>query len=198
MNNNSANSIKKIKVNFEYMGKSMETEIEPYRNIGYLKEKAKKMFFIINVEYKIIHSNKDLTPFESITLGDYFKNKSKIQVKVIQTSNLNYLKEINPDSNNLNFNEMKNIEKNFFEIENKIGYNNINLSLNNSDSNQDITTLNAEVKEKNIDLNNDLESLNIKNKTINKDYEKNTQQKNLESEKNKKGKNFSSYYFFTG
>jgi len=94
-NNSSSNSLKKIKINLDYLGKSIGIEIEPYKTIAQLKEKTRKIFFIINLEFKLIHSNKDLTPFDSITIGEYFKSKSKIHIKVIQLSNVNYSKEIN-------------------------------------------------------------------------------------------------------
>lgn len=98
-NNNYSNSLKKLKIYLDYLGKSIEIEIEPYKTIAQLKEKTRKLFFIVNLEFKLIHSNKDLTPFDSITIGEYFKNKSKTHIKVIQLSNANYSKEINSGQN---------------------------------------------------------------------------------------------------
>ena len=80
----SINSIKKIKITLEYLTNSVNIEVEPYRPISYLREKAKKIYFPLNFEIKLIYSNKDLTPLDNITIGDFFKNKSTIFIKIVQ------------------------------------------------------------------------------------------------------------------
>jgi len=149
-NNSSSNTLKKIKFNLEYLGKSIGTETEPYKTISQLKEKTRKLFFIINLDFKLIHSNKDLTPFDSITIGDYFKNKSKIHIKVIQITNVNYSKEINnaqnkaeksPNNNDLRSSYISNLNNSIEKI--KINDNENILNLNNEDiNNSRLNTLN--------------------------------------------------------
>jgi hypothetical protein len=56
------NSIKKLKIILEYQSNTINTEIEPYRPISYIREIAKKKFYPLNYEIKLISSNKDLTP----------------------------------------------------------------------------------------------------------------------------------------
>ncbi len=145
MNNNSlSKSVKKLKINIEFQGKTIGIELEPYKTVSQLKEKTRKVFFIVNLDFKLIHSNKDLSPFESITIGDYFKSKSKVHLKVIQTSNLNYSKEIVPSAKNdknANPNENKSsyinnlnnsLDKtNIADRENLFGFNNEDLKINN-------------------------------------------------------------------
>ena len=101
---------KKLKINLEYLGKSIGIEIEPYRTIGFLKDKTRKLFFISNSDFKIIYSNKDLTHFDTISIGEYFEKKKKLHIKVIQLSNPNYSKEINQSGTN------KNEKNNILEI----------------------------------------------------------------------------------
>ena len=137
-NNNSSNSLKRLKTNLEYLGKSIEIEIEPYKTIAQLKEKTGKLFFIINLEFKLIHSNKDLTPFDTITIGEYFKNKSKIHIKVIQLSNINYTKEI--------ISGQSKIEKSLNnDIDIRSSYNtNLNISIEKIKINENNFKLNSE------------------------------------------------------
>jgi len=78
------NSIKKVKITLEYQSHSINVEIEPYRPISYIREIAKKKFYPLNYEIKLIYSNKDLTPFDTISIGELFKNKSQIFIKIVQ------------------------------------------------------------------------------------------------------------------
>jgi len=163
-NNSSSKSLKKLKINLEYLGKTMGIEVEPYKTISQLKEKTRKLFFIVNLDFKLIHSNKDLTPFDSISLGEYFKNKSKIHLKLIQTSNLNYSKEINAsgkNDKNSNYNENK--SSYIGNLNNSLDRININdkenlLNLNNDDININNTHLNT-LNNSNLNL-DQIENLN--------------------------------------
>lgn len=80
---------KKVKINLEFSGKNVSLELEPYRPIKFIKEKAAKIFYPCNFELKIIHINKDLTPFENVSIGDYFKNKNIISLKLVHIISLN-------------------------------------------------------------------------------------------------------------
>jgi hypothetical protein len=97
------NSIKKIRVNLEYESNNASIDVEPYRPIKYLKERASKLFYPIKFEMTLIHSNKDLTPYDNISLGEYFKNKANITVKV----SLNLNKNKNSDSNTANIQKVE-------------------------------------------------------------------------------------------
>lgn len=187
-NTNSSNSLKKIKINLDYLGKTIGIELEPYKTINQVKEKTRKLFFIINLEFKLIHSNKDLTPFDSITIGEYFKNKSKIYLKVVQLTNVNYSKEFNKDNRNEkspNNNDIRSsyvsnlnnsIEKtkindmdNAFNI-NDEDKNNTNLiTMNNSSNNIDNIENTNKISNDNLNLSTKLKSKNLHN---NKDSSK--------------------------
>jgi hypothetical protein len=90
------NSIKKIRVNLEYASNTAGIDVEPYRPIKYLKERASKLFYPIKFEMTLLHSNKDLTAYENVSLGEYFKNKSNITIKIILNLNKNKNTETNP------------------------------------------------------------------------------------------------------
>ncbi len=87
MNNDSI--IKKVKVTLEYENNPVSIEVEPYRQIKYLKKRALKIFYPLNFEIKLYQANKDLTPYEQTTIGDYYKNKNLVHIKVVQIINFN-------------------------------------------------------------------------------------------------------------
>ncbi len=91
--------IKKVKIAFEYNGNIVNIEMGPYKTIKDLKEKAAKLFYL-NYEVKLYGNNKDLTPYENWTIGEFFKNKPNIQVKVMQLQNY-FFKEEKPLHQNL-------------------------------------------------------------------------------------------------
>jgi hypothetical protein len=78
------NGFKKIKINLEYGTTIVNLEVEPYRPIKYLKQRASQIFYPLNFEVRVSYCNKDLTPFEEVNVGEYFKGKSNIAVKVFQ------------------------------------------------------------------------------------------------------------------
>jgi hypothetical protein len=91
-------SIKKIRVNLEYASNNASIDVEPYRPIKYLKERASQLFYPIKFEMILLHSNKDLTSYDNISLGEYFKNKSNLTIKI--TLNLNKNKNVESIPNN--------------------------------------------------------------------------------------------------
>jgi len=80
---------KKIKISLEHSGKVVNIECEQYKPIKYLKERAGKIFYPLNSDSKLVYNNKDLTQYESVALGDFFKNKTSIHIKVFQIVNFN-------------------------------------------------------------------------------------------------------------
>jgi len=172
INVNSSTTLKKLKVELDFSGKTMGIEFEPYKTIAQLKEKARKLFFIVNSETKLFHTNKDLTAFESITLGEYFKNKSKIYLKLVLNSNMNNnLKDSNiqnKNDKNSNINDLKssyisnlnnsNDKINIKDKDNSLGLindenNNTNLiTLNNSNIGIDINDNNNNNRINNVNI----------------------------------------------
>jgi hypothetical protein len=80
--------IKKIKISLEYNNNPVLLDVEPYRQIKYLKEKAGKIFYPLNYEIRLIYNNKDLLNYENMQVGEYFKNKGVISIKVVQLISL--------------------------------------------------------------------------------------------------------------
>ena len=82
--------LKKIKLNLEYEGRIITSEIPPYKPISYIKDLAKNIFYIKNKEIELIYVNKDITQYENYIIGDFFKRKNPITIKVqIQLINTN-------------------------------------------------------------------------------------------------------------
>ena len=101
----------KIKVTLEYSGRSITSEIVPYKTIKYLKELTKTLFYPIQGEVNLIYQNKDITKYGQYPLGEYFKNKNQIFIKVIKQTKS--VKEINRDND---------YKYNLIEIEKKKEY----------------------------------------------------------------------------
>ena len=93
---------KKIKISLEYSGKIVNIECEQYKPIRSLKERAGKIFYPLSSESRLVHNNKDLSPYESVALGDFFKNKTNIHIKVYQIVNFNAKEE------NVNYSHLSN------------------------------------------------------------------------------------------
>ena len=138
---------KKIKVSMEYLRKTNNFDFEPYRTIEYLIEKSKKLFFIVKEEIKMIHNNKDLAPFKEISIGEYFKNKNKIHLKLIQTSNNNIYDEYNIKSE-----KIKNLEK-----------------INKKSDAESLDLKYPEINPENVNINSDITNIdiNLNSNTIN-------------------------------
>ena len=86
----------KIKVTLEYSGRSITSEIVPYKTIKYLREITKTLFYPIQGEVNLIYQNKDITKYGQYPLGEFFKNKNQIFIKVIKQTKS--VKEINRDN----------------------------------------------------------------------------------------------------
>jgi len=166
---------KKIKVSMEYLRKTNNYDFEPYRTIDYLIEKAKKLFFIVKEEVKIIHNNKDLTPFKEISISEYFKNKNKIHLKMIQISNN---KKENVDKNLIKSNASN------LDLINPENINSINNDISNEINLNTINNTNSEIKNIDISINNSkIENLTRKD-YLNKVEDRNTERR-LKSMKKK-------------
>ena len=92
-------SLKNIKINIEYEGKIKSTEIPPYKPISYIKEIAMELFNSIQSEIKIFFCNQDISEYKEYIIGDFFKRKKVINIKI---------EELNPKNFN---NNLKNEKK---------------------------------------------------------------------------------------
>ena len=88
----------KIKVTLEFSGRSVTSEIPPYKTIKYLKELTKTLFYPIQGEVNLIYQNKDITKYGQFSLGEYFKNKNQIFIKIVKQNKI--IKEINRENDN--------------------------------------------------------------------------------------------------
>ena len=75
-------TLKKIKVNLEYEGRIISSQVPPYKTLNYLKELAKNVFYLTNSEIQMIYSHKDITQFDNYIIGDFFKRKNPISIKI--------------------------------------------------------------------------------------------------------------------
>jgi len=85
---------KKLIVNLEYQGRKIIVEIPPYKQIKYIKEIAKNSFYILNSKITLLYQHRDITEHEESLIGDYFKKKNQVSIKVTTNykHNLNNLK----------------------------------------------------------------------------------------------------------
>jgi len=110
-------SLENLKINFEYNGTDITLDVPPYKNIKYLKELIKKKFHPKNLEIiQLFYQNKNISKNEDLILGDVFKNKILINIKVVE----NIEKIIIPASINIQSENIKPVklteeEKNYFK-----------------------------------------------------------------------------------
>ena len=71
-------SRRNIRVTLKLEEREVTFEVEPYRQISYLKEKAYEFFYPLHHKIRLLYNNKDLTAYEDYPLTDYFKNKVSI------------------------------------------------------------------------------------------------------------------------
>jgi hypothetical protein len=71
----------KITVNFKHQGRVINSEIEPYKKIKSLYDKAKDLFIHLK-KIKLLHVNKDLNKYCEYSISDFIKNKNSIIITV--------------------------------------------------------------------------------------------------------------------
>lgn len=110
-------SLENLKINFEYNGTDITLDVPPYKNIKYLKELIKKKFHPKNLEIiQLFYQNKNISKNEDLILGDVFKNKFLINIKVVE--NIEKIKipaSINIQSENIKPIKLTEEEKNYFK-----------------------------------------------------------------------------------
>ena len=75
--------IKTIEIKFEYQEKLITIKSEQYGTIKEVKEKAIKKFHDIPKDIHCFYLGRDLLPYESITVGDFFNNREKVTLKLM-------------------------------------------------------------------------------------------------------------------
>jgi hypothetical protein len=75
---------KKLRIGLEYNNAVVNIEVEPYKPVKFLKQRAAQIFFPLNFEIRLSFCNKDLTPYDEINIGEYFKGKGNITIRVFQ------------------------------------------------------------------------------------------------------------------
>ena len=145
-------------INIKYKEKLITIKAEPYRTIDYIIEKASNKILDLPNDVRYFSLGKDITQNGSEKIGNFFKNREKVTIKIISSSNPH---QINNNSrnviNNKKYNSLKNIYK----------YKELN---NEGIINKDNTIINKNKKEiKIIKLIGEYNKLNNTNEENNKD-----------------------------
>ena len=75
--------IKTIEIKFEYEEKLITIKSEAYITVKEVKEKAIKKFHDIPKDIHCFYLGRDLLPYESMTIGDFFNNREKVTLKLM-------------------------------------------------------------------------------------------------------------------
>ena len=73
----------KLNFHVEYLGRIRSTEIQPYKTIDYLIGIVKNLFYPINSKIKILYNQTDIIPYSKYLIGDFFKLKTNITLKIV-------------------------------------------------------------------------------------------------------------------
>ena len=147
-------------INFEYKDQLITIKVEPYKTIDYIIEKARNKIIDLPNDVRYFYLGKDITQNSSEKIGNFFKNREKVTIKIIPPSNLHQISNSNSNSPNVINNKKYNLFKNNYK------YKEFN---NEGIINKDNTTINKNKKEiKIIKLIGDSNKLNITNEENNK------------------------------
>jgi hypothetical protein len=75
---------KRIKVHLEYKNNQFDVEVEPYQTMKSLKETVGRIFYPIYMP-RIIYGGKEVSENDSAIVGDIFRNKINVSVKVCES-----------------------------------------------------------------------------------------------------------------
>lgn len=98
--------IKKIdfkcfEINLEYKEQLITIKAEPYKTIEYIKEKSMNKFMDLPSDIRYYYLGKDITECGSEKIGDYFKNREKVTIKLIPSNNYHHHNNNSPSSSNI-------------------------------------------------------------------------------------------------
>lgn len=75
---------KRIKVHLDYKTNQFDVEVEPYQTMKCFKETISKVFYGL-LHFKILYAGKEIQENDSAIVGDIFKNKINVSVKIIDS-----------------------------------------------------------------------------------------------------------------
>ena len=75
-------NLKKIRCTLEFNGKTFMVSVPPYKRISFLKQQAHNFFYPITSEIKLVYQNKDITSHLNNLIGDIFRNKEAIYIRL--------------------------------------------------------------------------------------------------------------------
>jgi hypothetical protein len=75
---------KRIKVHLDYKTNQFDVEVEPYQTMKSFKEIISKVFYGL-LHFKILYAGKEIQENDSAIIGDIFKNKINVSVKIIES-----------------------------------------------------------------------------------------------------------------
>lgn len=76
-----------VNLNLEYQSRIVSVKLPQYKTIYHIKELAKEAFFILRQDIHLTHLNRDITKLDHCLIGDFFKGKNNIFIKVSIDSN---------------------------------------------------------------------------------------------------------------
>ena len=75
-------NLKKIRCTLEFNGKTFMISVAPYKRIAYLRQQAQNFFYPITSDIKLVYQNKDITNLQGNLIGDIFRNKEAIYIRM--------------------------------------------------------------------------------------------------------------------
>ena len=72
----------KVKITFEYNGKKIVIESEPYKTLRQLKQKVISHDFLCPKDVRCYYFNRDITDVENSQVGAYFQGKRNVEIKL--------------------------------------------------------------------------------------------------------------------
>ena len=96
-------NLKKIRCTLEFNGKTFMISVPPYKRISFLKQQAQNFFYPITSEIKLVYQNKDITSHLNNLIGDIFRNKEAIYIRLFPLDkDINITKSTLQKKNNAN------------------------------------------------------------------------------------------------
>lgn len=96
-----SNSKGLLKISLKLQEDTTSIDIEPYKFISAIREKAYQKFYPLHIKLKMFYGNKDLGPYEDRSIGDYFKGKKQIIIRLVDANTVVPSVNKSSDSNEL-------------------------------------------------------------------------------------------------
>ena len=161
--------LKTIEIKFEYQEKIITIKSEAYITIKEIKEKAIKKFHDIPKDIHCFYLSRDLFPYESITVGDFFNNREKVTLKLMPKKKPIFpIKKRSLERNEKNFFSDIYVNTNVYSS----GFNNIGRFQSKKNNKVYRSIDSEEIKYKNNNNNNNNDNNNINNNNNNNNNNK--------------------------